>query len=944
MKKIIAVILCWFLALGLGFSLLPDSYNLIAGWLGPVFGTPLRILLSTVYLLFVDPIAYTTLIFIWAVVGFIGGLIIRKRIGSVLSMLPVYAGQFLIVSLSGFRIFEIIQEWEVFQQPSIENIMGFLPPIPPRVSLDSILSAPIINDFISRLPSDFSSFGLDMIVGTVLSTIVLNIIKNIVIICFSALVGCEMGKFIVRLMRERGVMERLMSRNRSTVKLQKKILKKPLLLLVLLLLAVTTSITPSGQVDGGSYYSEVIVGGVIPDGTAYTASLFLDMELSLGGISLTDSAFTGAVAALLISQETTTATLPPFLLDPAILSEILPSNFPSEVLGELTRYYDLLFPTMFIIIYIDVDAVTASQRATEAAVAFSSAFDISLKAIPMAISLEFGSHIFIYYSSDALVTTADSIMSTLQMNRGGMTGFIKTAYDSGVLIPGEHPDAANGTIMFTGFLRTSSLLEIMGEVGGDEMEALTTFIPDIENPLGVMGMVSYWLDKYHSSTFNFNFSINDLLGISEAISFSTIANISTALIVVPNATVNELGEVPLNPILKLFTTAPIVFETIETLQEIFNIEIFYYTPENVSSGVIIDPELITLAFTQLFNIDIQVEKTLSFPEIDLNEEIVVTIIITNDDTDPIKNVKLDDSLSLTFYSDSANLVEGALTKEWSEIPGGSSMSHSYKIMFSREGVYTLSPAGVSYNYTGDLFLVPSNSAYITVHSPSFFQVVATGIPYAWNLAVRGLDMIPGVGGNGKIILIGIVVVSLGSLALNEYRGFRKRKKKAEIMKIEIEPAPAPMIEFKEIEEPLSYPKPTRLNKRVEVVEGITLSYANKLKDSDIKTINDLLEAGSTRKGRREIARKTGASTKTVLRWINRADLFRIRGIGKGYSNLLDKAGITTIVDLSRRNPVNLHKKINEINMTQPLVKQIPSLKTVEEWVEQAKTLDRIVKY
>ncbi|MCK4953411.1 hypothetical protein KAS14_06475, partial [Candidatus Bathyarchaeota archaeon] len=149
MKKIIAVILCWFLALGLGFSLLPDSYNLIAGWLGPVFGTPLRILLSTVYLLFVDPIAYTTLIFIWAVVGFIGGLIIRKRIGSVLSMLPVYAGQFLIVSLSGFRIFEIIQEWEVFQQPSIENIMGFLPPIPPRVSLDSILSAPIINDFIS---------------------------------------------------------------------------------------------------------------------------------------------------------------------------------------------------------------------------------------------------------------------------------------------------------------------------------------------------------------------------------------------------------------------------------------------------------------------------------------------------------------------------------------------------------------------------------------------------------------------------------------------------------------------------------------------------------------------------------------------------------------------------------------------------------------------------
>lgn len=158
------------------------------------------------------------------------------------------------------------------------------------------------------------------------------------------------------------------------------------------------------------------------------------------------------------------------------------------------------------------------------------------------------------------------------------------------------------------------------------------------------------------------------------------------------------------------------------------------------------------------------------------------------------------------------------------------------------------------------------------------------------------------------------------------------------------PVTAPALELEEAEEFPLFPQPPQLDQGVEVIEGITLSYAGKLKDSGIKTINDLLKAGSTRKGRREIARKTGASTKTVLRWVNRADLFRVRGIGKEYSNLLEKSGVNTIVELSRRNPTNLHKKLKETNITRRLVRQIPSSETVEDWVQQAKNLDRIVEY
>lgn len=135
-----------------------------------------------------------------------------------------------------------------------------------------------------------------------------------------------------------------------------------------------------------------------------------------------------------------------------------------------------------------------------------------------------------------------------------------------------------------------------------------------------------------------------------------------------------------------------------------------------------------------------------------------------------------------------------------------------------------------------------------------------------------------------------------------------------------------------------------LDREVEEVEGITLSYAGKLNGSGINTINELLEVGATRKGRREIARKTGASTKTVLRWVNRADLFRVRGIGKEFSNLLERSGVNTIMELALRNPTNLHKKLEETNAKRRLMRQAPSLKMVTDWIEQAKNLDRIVEY
>ena len=133
---------------------------------------------------------------------------------------------------------------------------------------------------------------------------------------------------------------------------------------------------------------------------------------------------------------------------------------------------------------------------------------------------------------------------------------------------------------------------------------------------------------------------------------------------------------------------------------------------------------------------------------------------------------------------------------------------------------------------------------------------------------------------------------------------------------------------------------TALNK----IEGIGTTYAEKLNRAGIKSIEALLEAGATAKGRKGLAEKTGIGDALILNWVNRADLFRVPRVGEQYSDVLEKAGVDTVVELSKRKPENLLTKMAEVNAKKNLVNRLPSLKVVESWVEAAKGLPRKVKH
>jgi predicted flap endonuclease-1-like 5' DNA nuclease len=131
---------------------------------------------------------------------------------------------------------------------------------------------------------------------------------------------------------------------------------------------------------------------------------------------------------------------------------------------------------------------------------------------------------------------------------------------------------------------------------------------------------------------------------------------------------------------------------------------------------------------------------------------------------------------------------------------------------------------------------------------------------------------------------------------------------------------------------------------IDEIEGISTTYGKKLSAVGVGTVEVLLEKGGRRLSREKLAEATGISEKLILEWVNRADLMRIKGVGSEYSDLLEAAGVDSCLELSHRVPVNLHKKMEEINDARKLVRRLPTETEVTQWVAIAKSMPKVVEH
>ena len=128
------------------------------------------------------------------------------------------------------------------------------------------------------------------------------------------------------------------------------------------------------------------------------------------------------------------------------------------------------------------------------------------------------------------------------------------------------------------------------------------------------------------------------------------------------------------------------------------------------------------------------------------------------------------------------------------------------------------------------------------------------------------------------------------------------------------------------------------------LEGMTAFAAQKFKSLGIRTTDTLLEAARTVKGRKTLAAKTGISEQQLLEWANVSDYMRIPGMGRAKVGLVRAAGATTVRELAHRNPARLAQTMKEVNTKRNLVRTLPSEKSVEQLIAQARKLQPKITY
>ena len=116
------------------------------------------------------------------------------------------------------------------------------------------------------------------------------------------------------------------------------------------------------------------------------------------------------------------------------------------------------------------------------------------------------------------------------------------------------------------------------------------------------------------------------------------------------------------------------------------------------------------------------------------------------------------------------------------------------------------------------------------------------------------------------------------------------------------------------------------------IDGLPSFAASKLKSLGIRTTDKLLEAARTVNGRKALAAKTGISEQ------------QIPGMGKAKVGLVRAAGVATVRELALRNPARLAESMKEVNTKRKLVRVMPSEKSVEQLIAQARKLQPKITY
>ncbi len=114
----------------------------------------------------------------------------------------------------------------------------------------------------------------------------------------------------------------------------------------------------------------------------------------------------------------------------------------------------------------------------------------------------------------------------------------------------------------------------------------------------------------------------------------------------------------------------------------------------------------------------------------------------------------------------------------------------------------------------------------------------------------------------------------------------------------------------------------------------------RLKELGIDSLQSLQKIVNNPDKCEAVTQKTGVNSKRILKWLNRKDLSRIRGLSNEYLRLLHQAGVCSVEVLAQCNADQLNSSMMELNEKRGDLGRLPGLLKVIGWVEQAKKMPK----
>jgi len=730
MRKTVAFILGVALVLGLGLAFLHPSLQFIGLWLTPLLGTQFYVALSLAYLLMADPLMYPAVLFVWLAVAFIGGVIVRRRLGGVLTMLLVWLLVVPMLALSVFGVAMNVQQ--MMEDVEGEEALGLVPPIPEGMTLTQLLETPMLGDVFMDVLTMIGEgaeqeIGMDFIMGYAYRALSWVALKPLIVIV-GALIGVEAGRIGQRFMPE-SLSGSLQANQPSTLAALKT------LVIAFILLGATVAPAEGQFIDlGDSVYVEQLVAGTDGEGHVALINVFLETE----DAEVPDN----VVAAIVVSQE----------IQAASLLSLLP--FPEEL--DTESFLNLAPDTVYAVVYVDTPPEEARQSSTQMRALLEDRCGVELITLHAFELPEYQLDEATLPSMTAVVGYSDADAAEVAeeflngvMEHGGLAEGVEEAISNGALTPGAGEGSADGSVFMSGFIRLEPFMFMLPE---DPM--LDMFMEDLEvlfeAPLGFAVSGHYWDEGAASMGLGQSVDLADLLGLESLPGYSMDSDASFITMLTPNQT---SAEDELRIAIRFFSNLP----QTSPLLPMYGFMTGGFGNVTYMDGTSVTADALRMTLDRPLPPRLTVSKTASRERAATGSQVEVTVSVTNRGNNAVQDVEIDDGSTLLGYAYASDL-RGSDTKIIASLAPGATETLTYGVTLNRPGVFRLRPARVSYVSGGETYGEVSDRPTVETGPPGLVQA---GFTLRGDL-VRLIDL--AANGKGDTVVTAVTLV-VGALVL-----------------------------------------------------------------------------------------------------------------------------------------------------------------------------------